>query len=81
MFCAVGNASAACDRALLHRHGITHVVNTLGVEFQAFENMIYLTINVSDVSHERVDAHFEKVTHFIHDALSSSPNNAVLVHW
>ena len=60
--------------------GITHVVNTLGRENEAFEGLTYLSLCVSDVAYERIDAYFERVTHFIHDALAANRHNAVLVH-
>ena len=76
---AVGNVAAACDRAMLASNGITHVVNTLGPEYEAFDSLRYLTCTVSDVSHESIIDLFPIVNRFIH-AVLTAPTGAVLVH-
>jgi predicted protein tyrosine phosphatase len=70
---------------VLRRHGITHVVNTLGPEFEHFSGpsaggLVYRTLRVSDVAHEAIGDHFVGVCDFIEGALGSSPTAAVFIH-
>ena len=82
----VGDLPAASHLALLVSRGVTHVVNCLGPEYEAFpEQLAYLTIAVSDVPHEPIARHFDAVVDFIGAALAAAAPApaappAVLVH-
>lgn len=65
---------AASELAVLQRHGVTHVVNVLGSEFEHFvEHLCYHTIRCSDVAHEPILDHFAPVSDFIAAALGGAP--------
>lgn len=74
----ISNLTSAMDDNLLKKHGITHVINLSGFEYQKHPGIAYLDLPISDVPAARIYTLFSVTNPYISSVLASG--GAVLVH-
>ncbi|KAG5475454.1 hypothetical protein LSCM1_03574 [Leishmania martiniquensis] len=74
-----GSYHPASDRALMQRHGITHVCCCIGTQPRFPGNFMYMTLSADDRPDYDMTPHFARTFEFIENALVKS-RGGVLVH-